>query len=269
MIYRQQALKKLNAPEQLDEAVRLATVPGWLLTLALTVLVVVAGGWATWGTVPRTVTGNGVLIHASGISTLDATASGQVVKVWASANQRLGGGTPLYSLQTATGRIVTVNAPWDANLVTVMISEGQLVQPGTRVADLERLDTPGDALQAVVFVPATQAPMLQPGVPVRVAVAAAPAAVFGTLHGTVTSVGAFPETEESLRAFLGTGRDVRPLLDGGSVVRAAVTLDADPNSPSGLAWSKQSPPFRLTSVSQVSASFVVADEHPIRWLLGR
>lgn len=269
MMFRRQALRQLGAPEQLDQAVRLATAPIWLLTGALTAIVATAGVWATVGTVPRTVDGPGVLIHSSGISALDASTSGQVVKVWATANQRLAGGTPLYTLQDSDSQIVTVNTPWDANVVAVLIAEGQLVQPGTRVAEVERLDTPGDALRAVVFVPAALAPTLQIGVPARISVAAAPSTIFGTVQGRIAEVGTFPETEASIRAFLGSGQAALPLLANGSVVRVTVSLAADQNAATGLRWSKAAPPFRLTSVSQVSASFTVSEEHPISWLLGR
>lgn len=268
MRYRRQALRQLEAPEQLDEVVRLTSVPSWLLTAALAAVVLLAGTWASIGTVDRTVRAAGVLIHANGVSGLDATDSGQVVKVWASPNQLVGPSTPLYSVQSQGGQIRTVTAPWDAYVITVLISEGQLVQLGTPVANLERLNTPGDALQAVVFVAATSAPTLQPGVPARVAAAAVPSTVFGTLHGQITSVGAFPETESSLRAFLGDGFNVESFLRGGSVIRVTVALATDPTSASGLQWSKASPPFGLNSESQVTASFTIAREHPISWLVG-
>jgi multidrug efflux pump subunit AcrA (membrane-fusion protein) len=268
MRFRKQALSHLEKPEELDEVVRLASVPGWLVTAALTVAVLATGGWAVAGTVERQVAATGVLIHANGVSGFDAVASGQVAKVWITPTQRLTKGTPMYSTASADGQVTTVSAPWDAYVVGVLVAEGQLLQPGTRVADLERLDGTGEALRAVLFVPAVSAPLLHPGMPVDVAAAAVPSNVFGTLSGKVGTVGGFPETEESLHAFLGSGYDVRPLLAGGSVVRVTVPLAADPNSPSGLHWSKAPPPFGLHSVSAVNAQFVVAAEHPIDWLLG-
>lgn len=268
MRYRRQALRHLEAPEQLDEVVRLATVPGWLLTFALTLVVVVAGAWAVIGTVDRLVNAPGVLIHPAGVSSFDAVGGGQVVKVWGTPNERVSPSTPLYTLRATDGTVSTVTAPFDAYVISLLITEGQLLQPGTGVAELEKLD-PGAGLQAVVFVPATSAPALQPGVIAQVTAAAVPSAVFGTLQGRVVSIGAFPETEDSLHAFLGPGYNVAPLLHGGSVVRVAVALTPDPQSPSGLEWSKSSPPFRLTSESQVAASFTIAREHPISWLVNR
>jgi multidrug efflux pump subunit AcrA (membrane-fusion protein) len=268
MMFRRQALRRLEAPEELDDVVRLATVPGWLLTLALLLTIAAAGTWAVYGTVNREVRAAGVLVHSNGVSGLDATGSGQIVKVWTAANVRIAKGTPIYSAQRADGQVETVGAPWDAYVVSLAINEGQLVQPGTRVAEMERLDTPGDALQAVVFVPASSAPLLRVGNTVAVTAAAAPSTVFGTMVGQVTSVGAFPETPDSLRAFLGNGPDVQALLAGGAVVRVVVPLATDTTSPSGLHWSKASPPFQLNSTSQIEAVFTIAREHPITWLIG-
>jgi multidrug efflux pump subunit AcrA (membrane-fusion protein) len=268
MQFRRQALRQLEAPEQLDQVVRLTTVPSWLLTGALAAVVAIAAAWATAGTVDRTVRAAGVLIHSNGVSRFDAAEGGQVVKIWARPNQLVGPSTPLYTVRAEDG-LHTVSAPWDAYVLGLLISEGQLLQPSTPVAELERLNAAGDPLQAVVFVPASSAPALRAGVTAQVAAAAVPSTVFGTLHGEVVAVGAFPETESSMHAFLGSGFEVAPLLRGGSVVRVVVALAVDPDSPSGLEWSKSPPPFALNSESQVTATFVVAREHPIAWLVGR
>jgi multidrug efflux pump subunit AcrA (membrane-fusion protein) len=268
-MFRKAALRQLNAPEQLDQAVRLVALPEWLLTVVLVAVVLGAAVWASIATVPQTVQGTGVLTHTNGVSQLDATASGQVMDVWVAPNQQLTAGTPLYSLQGLDGKVVTVNAPWDANVVALDVAVGQLVQPGTLVAELERIDTPGDVLEAVVFVPASAAPAVQLGMPAQLSVAAASSSTFGTLHGAVSAVGAFPETEESLHAFLGPNRNVQPFLTQGNVIRVVVRLDADPTSQSELKWSKSAPPFQLISQSQTTASFTVAWTHPIDWLLNK
>jgi multidrug efflux pump subunit AcrA (membrane-fusion protein) len=269
MRFRGQALRQLEAPEQLDEVVRLATIPGWLLTITLVAVGVSAALWATFGTVASTVQANGVLIHSDGISTLDATVSGQVAKVWATPNEQLSAGTPLYTIVNAAGQQTTVDAPWSAYVTSLQISVGQLLGPGTPVAELEPLNMPGEVLEAVVFIPANFAATLAAGNPVQVSTPEAPRAVFGTLQGTVSSVGAFPETVASLQAFLGSGYNVMPLLRGGSVVRVVIPLATVPGSATTLRWSRQAPPYRIDSESPVSVSFTLARQHPIDWLLGR
>lgn len=269
MRFRRQALRQLETPEQIDEVVRLVSVPSWLVTAALTLIVTAVAGWAVVARVPRTVAAAGILIHSNGISPLDAIDGGQLTKLWVRAHQRVDRGAPLYSIRDAAGKVSTVPAPWDGFVVTWLAAEGELLTPGRQVAELERLDSPGDALQAVVYAPVAVAPLLQPGVSVEVVAQAVPRNVFGTLHGKVATVGAFPETEASLRSFLGNGYDVRPLLAGGTVVRVTIPLDTDPHSPSGLRWSKMAPPFQLNSASPITGRFTVAHERPVDWLLSR
>jgi multidrug efflux pump subunit AcrA (membrane-fusion protein) len=266
--FRRAALRHLEAPEKLDEAVRLASAPAWLMGAALAVIVAGAVTWAAIGTVATTVGAPGVLVHANGVSTLDATTSGQLVRWWVSPDARATKGAPLYTVQAADGQVRTVAAPWDAYVVSVIVTNGQLVEPGTPIATLEQVTGAGDRLEAVVFVPAADAPTIPLGAGVTLTAAAAPSAVFGTLGGTVASVGNFPETTDSLQAFLGEGASTGSLLASGSVIRVVIKLATVPGSPTKLVWSKTSPGFTLNPESGVQASFVTARQHPIDWLLG-
>lgn len=268
MKFRRAALRHLEAPEKLDEVVRLASAPVWLMGAALAVIVAAAAIWAGIGTVATTVGAPGVLIHANGVSTLDATTSGQVVRWWVSPDALATKGAPLYSVQGADGHVHTVTVPWDAYVVSVIVTNGQLVEPGTPIATLEQVTGASDPLEAVVFVPAAAAPTIPRGATVTLTAAAAPSAVFGTLQGTVASVGNFPETSDSLQAFLGEGASTESLLRSGSVIRVVIKLATLPGSPAKLVWSKASPGFTLSSESSVQASFVSARQHPIDWLLG-
>lgn len=269
MKFRPAALRQLEAPEQLDQVVRLASAPAWLMTAVLAVIVAVAVTWATFGTVNTTVGAPGVLTHADGVSTLDATTSGQVAQLWVPPGELVRSGDRLYSVQGTDGRIHTVNAPWDAYVVSTTVAVGQLVEPGTPVADLERVSGTSDPLEAVVFVPAADAPAIQPGKEVALIAASVPSAVFGTLRGTVTSVGRFPETVQSLHAFLGQDASTGTYLAAGSVIRIVIKLATVTGAPAELAWSKANPGFALNAQSSVQASFVVAAQHPIEWLTGR
>ena len=268
MKFRTQALTELDSPEQLDQSAKVATVPGWLATAALLVVVLSAGTWAVFGSVAQTFTAAGVLTHSAGVSQLDSTSTGQVTQVWASPNQRMSQGDPLYSIQDTSGAIHLIKSPWTAYVLNWLVAQGQMLAPGSQVANLERLDTPGDMLGVRVYVDASSAPQLFAGQSVDISSSDAPASVFGTMRGTVLSVGSFSETEQSLQAFLGANKDVSSYLAHGSVIAVTVALRTDDTSPSGLWWSKASPPYRLASQSQVTATFTVSTQHPISWLLG-
>ncbi|MGW2088136.1 hypothetical protein [Streptomyces sp. NPDC001880] len=192
MRFRKQAVRKLESPEQLDEIARLTSVPGWLTTLALSVVLFSVGSWSAFATVTETVSAPGVLLRASG------------------------------------------------------------EQP-----------------EAVVYAPVPTAPLLQPGQSVRLSAAAAPTATAGTLSGTVTAIASAPETEQSLRARFGADHNLTPYLGAGPVVEVTIRLATDPQSPTGLKWSRSGPAFALRPMSPVTAVLAVSAEHPISWLVKR
>lgn len=268
MRFRRQALRHLEAPEQLDQVVRLASARSWLLGGALLVLVATSTIWSCLGYVTRTVGAAGMLIHSHGISRLDATEAGDVIKVWTDRNRLVAAGSPLFTLRDEHGGLHTIQSSWDAYVVAILVTEGGYVVPGTQVASLERVTGSAEPLVAVVFVPATSAPMIGVGAAVRLTAPAAPASTFGTLAGVVVSVDAFPETEETLRSFLGDAADVSRFLHEGPVVRVSIKLATSSGSTTALHWSKTTPPFQLNSESALKASFTITREHPISWLLG-
>ncbi|PJT51268.1 hypothetical protein CWI85_07955, partial [Streptomyces albidoflavus] len=109
MRFRQQALTKLQSPEQLDLPVRFARPQG-LLVLAVTLVVMAAGGvWAVTGSVATTLTAPGVLTHAQGSYVVQSTVSGQVTAVRTAEGRRVARGTPLLTVRTARGD-VTIRA---------------------------------------------------------------------------------------------------------------------------------------------------------------
>ena len=72
-IFRRKALEKLASPERLDELLSITTPQGWLILLALGVLLAAALAWAIVGTIAVQVEGEGMLIPAQA-DTADAGA---------------------------------------------------------------------------------------------------------------------------------------------------------------------------------------------------
>ena len=248
--------------------VRLASAPAWLMGAALVVIVAVAAVWASVGTVASTVAAPGVLIHADGVSTLDATTAGQVVKWYVAPDDLATKGAPLYSVAGTDGQVRTVSAPWDAYVVSVVVTNGQYVQPGTPIATLEEVTGGSDPLEAVVFIPAAAAPTIPLGTRVTLSAPSAPSSIFGTLSGTVASVGNFPETTDSLQAFLGEGGGTQ------SSSTPAAWCGSWSSWPRCRARDqtrlvKPSPGYTLDSEAAAEALFVVSKQHPIDWLFGR
>ena len=269
MRFRQQALRQMEAPEQLDHVVRLASPRHWLLGVALAGVVAAAVGWASVGRIAQTWSASGVLVDAQGISTLDATGSGAVEQVLVADGAVVKVGTPLYTVRAQDGTLTTVTAPWQASVVNLLVAPGNYVTPGSPIATFEPIAGPGDQLVAALFVPETAVQLLHVGEAVSVDVPAASEASFGHLSGSVSSVGSAPETSGSLQQFLGASADTSTLLADGPVVRVIVRLAVASGSGTtgSPLWSKASPPYQLPVMSQADASFTISDEHPFDWLV--
>lgn len=75
-IYRENALKRISTPEQLDQMIQITDARGWIALLAIGVILLAGLGWAVTGLLDITVKGNGILLSRGGIATLTAPAAG-------------------------------------------------------------------------------------------------------------------------------------------------------------------------------------------------
>ncbi|MEU6393508.1 DUF2118 domain-containing protein [Streptomyces sp. NPDC046939] len=265
MQFRQQALSKLQSPDQLDLPVRLARPQG-VLALAVTLVVMTASCvWAVTGSVDSTLEADGILTYGQGSYVLQTPVTGQVTGVYVKEGQRVGKDAPLLKVRTEQGNRAV--RAIDAGRVTALVARiGSVVTTGADVATLERTASARDPLLAMVYVPATGAANVPANAPVDVTVPAARS--HGVLRGTVKAVGRTAQTRRQVTDFLGDGELAAQFTKGGARVPVLVQLTKDAHTKSGYAWSTQDgPPYPLTSMTLVSGAVHLAEQRPIDWLL--
>ncbi len=267
MQFRQQALAKLQSPEELDLPVRFARPQGWL-TLAVTVVVMAAAAvWAVTGSVTSTVGAPAVLTHGQGSYILQSPVAGQVTAVLAKQGERLPANSPVLKVRTAEGETVVRTVA--AGRVTALAATiGQIISTGANVAAVEKVADPEDPLYATVYVPAQNAASIPEGAAVDLTVQSVPAQEYGVLRGHVKSVDRGAQSAQSITSFLGDSQLGEQFTEDGRPVAVLVTLDKSAATKSGYAWSSaDGPPFSLTSMTLAQASVRLADERPVDWLL--
>ncbi|MFI7382165.1 HlyD family efflux transporter periplasmic adaptor subunit [Streptomyces sp. NPDC049813] len=265
MQFRQQALSKLQSPEELDLPVRLARPQG-VLALAVTVVVMAAACvWAVTGSVSSTLQASGILTYGQGSYVLQTPVTGQVTGVYVQEGQRVRADAPLLKIRTEQGdRVVRAI---DAGRVTALVARiGAVVTTGADVATLEKTASAHDPLLAMLYVPATGAGGVPAGAPVDLTVPAAQD--HGVLRGKVKAVGRGAQTRRQVTDFLGDGELAAQFTKGGTRVPVLVQLTKDAATKSGYAWSTaDGPPFPLTSMTLASGAVHLAEQRPIDWLL--
>ncbi|MEU0334322.1 HlyD family efflux transporter periplasmic adaptor subunit [Streptomyces sp. NPDC006193] len=267
MQFRQQALAKLQSPEELDLPVRLARPQGWL-ALGVTVVVMAAASmWAVTGSVASTVGAPAVLTHGQGSYVLQSPVDGQVTAVLTRQGRRLPAGAPVLKVRTAEGETV-VRTVAAGRVTTLAATLGQIVRTGTDVAAIEKVAHASDPLYATVYVPAENAAAVPAHARVDLTVASVPAQRYGVLRGEVKSVDRTAQSAQSIAAFLGDRQLGEQFTRRGRPVAVLVKLLTSPSTRSGYRWSTAGgPPFRLESMTLATGAVRLADQRPVDWLL--
>ncbi|MEV6961125.1 HlyD family efflux transporter periplasmic adaptor subunit [Streptomyces sp. NPDC051207] len=267
MQFRQQALAKLQSPEELDLPVRFARPQGWLVLSVTLVAMAAASVWATTGSVASTVGAPAVLTHGRGSYLLQSPVAGQVTAVLAEQGQLLPAGSPVLKVRTPQGESVvrTVDA---GRVSAVAATVGQIIRTGANVAAVEKVAHPKDPLYATVYVPAENAASIPARAPVDLTVQSVPSQEYGVLRGEVKSVDRTAQSAQQIAAFLGDSQLGEQFTKKGRPVAVTVRLHTSPDTKSGYAWSSaDGPPFALTSMTLATGSIKLADQRPVDWLL--
>ncbi|MFJ3305331.1 HlyD family efflux transporter periplasmic adaptor subunit [Streptomyces sp. NPDC086549] len=267
MQFRQQALAKLQSPDELDLPVRLARPQGWL-ALSVTVVVMAAASlWAVTGSVASTVSAPAILTHGQGSYILQSPVAGQVTAVLAEQGERLPAGSPVLKVRTSQGDSVVRTVA--AGRVTALAATiGQIVRTGADVAAVEKVAHASDPLYATVYVPAENAASVPADAAVDLTVSSVSTQEYGVLRGHVKSVDRTAQSAQSIAAFLGDSQLGEQFTRKGRPVAVLVRLDKSAGTRSGYKWSSAGgPPYRLDSMTLATGSIRLADQRPVDWLL--
>ncbi|MEU6331032.1 MULTISPECIES: HlyD family efflux transporter periplasmic adaptor subunit [unclassified Streptomyces] len=267
MQFRQQALSKLQSPEEIDLPVRFARPQGWLVLTVTVLFVIAASIWAVTGTVSSTLGAPGILTHGQGSYILQSPVSGQVTAVLAQEGKRVAANTPVLKVRTARGTTV-VRTLAAGRLTTMVATIGSVVTTGADVASVERVAHARDPLTATLYVPAQSGASVPVGASVDLTVQSVPSQQYGVLRGRVKAVGRTAQTRQRIGAYLGNSQLGEQFSQHGQPLAVLVQLDAAPHNASGYAWSASGgPPYALDSMTPATGAVHLAAQHPIDWLL--
>ncbi|MEV6177119.1 HlyD family efflux transporter periplasmic adaptor subunit [Streptomyces sp. NPDC052015] len=267
MQFRQQALAKLQSPEELDLPVRFARPQGWLVLSVTAVALAAASVWAVTGSVTSTVSAPAVLTHGEGSYILQSPAAGQVTAVLAKEGERLPANSPVLKVRTAEGDTV-VRTVAAGRITALAATIGQIISTGANVAAVEKVADADDPLYATVYVPAENAASIPANAGVDLTVQTVPSQQYGVLRGHVKSVDRTAQSAQQIAAFLGDSQLGEQFTKKGRPVAVLVRLDTSESTRSGYRWSSaDGPPYSLTSMTMATGSIRLADQRPVDWLL--
>ena len=268
MEFRVKALARMRAPDEIDTPTTLASPRGWIAVLV--VAVIIAGGavWAFAGSLPITVGASGLLSHPQGISALQSPVSGVVTDVRAAPGAPVSAGQTVAEIQSGSQEQPVVS-PFGGVVVGVAAASGQVVGAGSTVLTVERTSGSDGKMVALLFVNASAAAEMVPGMQADLSVSSAPSAAFGLLRGKIASVSQYPLDGAALNNLLGGDPALSGYTSPGEPWLVTVDLTPQAGSPSGFAWtSAAGPPGSLRSLTSVTATVSLGSQSPVSFVLG-
>jgi HlyD family secretion protein len=162
-------------------------------------------------------------------------------------------------------RNTRIVSPIAGHVTEVKASVGTVVAAGRPVVSIE---TGGQELELVLFIPPEQGKKVAPGMEVRIEPSTVKKEEFGTLIGHVLDISEFPTSPEGMLAVLGNPELVKLFSAEGAPYAARVGLVADAASPSGYGWSNgKGPLLTLSAGTTAAAEVTVRTRAPITLVL--
>jgi len=246
----------------LDGRLAATTRVGWLGLLAVVSVVIAAIAWSVFGQAPSVVRGEGLVLPPDGLYEIGVAYEGVVSELFIDIGDRVTAGQTVARLVTPDGVTVDVTSTVAGTVVQVLVKVGSFDTMGRPVATIE---PDSDVLDVVAFVPAADGKLIDPGMEAFVAPSSAPAAEYGTITGTVSSVSPAPVDRARIELLVGRNAALVDQLAGSEpVIEIHIDMDLNAANPSGLEWSAGAgPSFAITSGSLAGVTVVLADQRPI------
>lgn len=154
-----------------------------------------------------------------------------------------------------------VKSPTDGLISELAVKPGALVSPNDLVAIVEQRS---DKLELAAFFEIGRGKRLVKGMDARVAPASVERDLYGSIVGEVVTVGSLPETQAGLVALLGNEALAAEAMSAGAPLRAIISLEPDPSTPSGLRWtSSKGPDLKITAGEQAAATVTIEEKLPV------
>lgn len=248
-LYRDQAVRSLTSPDQLDQRMQLTRPREWVALGATAILLVSVLYWVFFGNLITHASGQGMLLRGGGVYGINAVETGFYPAIVVNVNDIVEPGQVVATFERPDGTTGEIrnDFPERARVLELLADADDILEQGTPLVAIEFADRP---LTAVVYLPDAIGKQVDVGMTADVILSAFSQQIYGHMEGTVTAVAPFPATEEGMLRVFHNPDIVQSILatTGPGPIAVEISLDQDPSNPSGFAWSSSRGPNQtLTS----------------------
>ena len=300
-IFQQKALDELKRPEKAGAIFSITTSTGWIALAAVGIALFSVLVWAFFGVMAEQVVGYGVITDDSGVTNISPISGGRIVEmryktgdvvrkgdvvavieqtqleqqVYLNAEQAHAA-TSYDDMRARTAQLASakeelqhqgqVISPYDGIVTSQRMREGQIVQAGAPIYDVDV--TESQDMVGIVFVPALTGNKLKPGSVIQVSPGAIDSSLYGSLVGKVIELSPYPVNSDRVVYWTGNKEFANWILQkcGGAIMEVRVELTRDNDSNSGYLWTTlEGPKETITEGMTCTATAIVDRKSPFAY----
>lgn len=174
-------------------------------------------------------------------------------------------------LKKRLARASIIKSPIDGEVFWVMTQPGDYVKDGQNLFTISpNTSSSHRAILAQAYIPLSQGKRIKKGMLAEVVPSFTQELAYGAIKGKVIQVGAGPENQQTMSAFLKNKALLKRFSGDEPVIMVRIQLDKNPKNFSGFDWTASNGPHtHLTVGTLVSVSILAEREHPISLILPR
>lgn len=266
-LYRKSSLEKLSNPEQLDKAIVISSPMSWLALLGILLVIVVTIIWSIVGTLPSTVTVNGILVSPADSGAVYSEVAGTVTEVLKTSGSKVIVGDVVIKIKDSSGEIFDIKMVQSGTLTDILVEVDSKVYTGAEVARY----TPNIRQEQLVicYVPVTMVNQLEQRMKVLLYPYGVDSQEYGHMEAEITLVGEYAVSASNMWYVTGADNMVADqFLANGPVVAVMCEIRKDSTTKSKYYWSSDNAKnIVLSNGTFVSAKIITEENAPITKLI--
>ena len=234
-VYRKAALERLATADQLDKVMKITSPLSWIALIGVTLIIVAVIIWSFVGSLPSTVTANGMIVSSStATNTLMAYGEGTVV-LCVSEGLRINKGDVIAKITPNGAYEETIECTsdqlcWASN---VLVNNGTAVTSGTELMRVRPVPRDNQKQVIVCYVPIADIGKIDYGMTATITLIAADSSSYGHMEGQVINIDTYATSNKGIEAVVGSDNSMANqfVKDGGVCAVTLEPLPAGKNPP--------------------------------------
>jgi len=197
-LLRKVSQERLSSPEQIDQLMKIRSPSGWIIIIAVIILLGIGCGWLVLGELPITMPCSGNIMPTKGLAEVQSPESFVVEEVNIhSGIQVKKDDVLLKGYISGSKEEYCVTAPYDGIITDVYVKEGIVALQGKSLVRIEPLIQSGVTdLCAVVYITVDESVRVKGGEEAFISPSGISFEHYGYIKGKVETVSRYPEGEQ-------------------------------------------------------------------------